>query len=140
MQSPALGLIGALFGTVALHLFTFAMSVSVLRNILLRFLPQSGEGPSDDILDNGFFKCKLWGSGVNQETGKKVIIKGSVEALHGDPGYRQTAKMVAESAVCLALDGPKLPPSVGILTPASAMGKVLRERLCDKGIHFVVEK
>jgi hypothetical protein len=52
--------------------------------------------------------------------------------------FRQTAKMVAESAVCLALDRPRLPATAGVLTPASAMGPVLRQRLGNKGMHFVI--
>ena len=53
---------------------------------------------------------------------------------------RATAKMVAESALCLALDRDILPRRYGILTPASAMGSVLRDRLTKAGIAFYVDK
>ena len=56
----------------------------------------------------------------------------------GDPGYTETAKMVAESALCLAFDGDKLSSPGGILTPAVAMGEVLIERLQKAGIRFEV--
>ena len=51
---------------------------------------------------------------------------------------RQTAKMVAESAVCLALDLEKLNDAVGVLTPSTAMGDVLRQRMNLVGIVFDV--
>ena len=54
-----------------------------------------------------------------------------------DDERRQTAKMVAESALCLAFDDADLPPSYGVLTPASA---VLRQRLHAKGILFSVQE
>jgi saccharopine dehydrogenase (NAD+, L-glutamate forming) len=54
----------------------------------------------------------------------------------GDPGYGETAKMLAESALCLAFD--KLPRLGGVLTPAQAMGSALLERLQLAGIRFEV--
>ena len=46
-----------------------------------------------------------------------------------DPGYGSTSKMIAESAVCLAQD--KLNGSYGVVTPSTAMGEKLLERLKD---------
>ncbi len=64
----------------------------------------------------------------------------------GDPGYDETAKMLSESALCLAIHHwPPTPASTGdnsnggILTPASAMGMTLVERLQKAGIRFTVE-
>ena len=53
---------------------------------------------------------------------------------------RQTAKMVAEAALCLALDADSLPASFGVITPAVAMGAALRKRLEDKGVHFSIKE
>jgi short subunit dehydrogenase-like uncharacterized protein len=44
--------------------------------------------------------------------------------------------MLAESALSLALDRAALPPHVGIVTPAAAMGRPLIERLQRAGIGF----
>ena len=41
--------------------------------------------------------------------------------------------MLGESALCLALDGDRLPGRAGVLTPATAMGTVLAERLRAAG-------
>ncbi|MFI9589500.1 hypothetical protein [Nonomuraea sp. NPDC052265] len=49
------------------------------------------------------------------------------EVTGGDPGYDETAKMLGESALCLAFDD--LPARAGQLTTASAMGRPLITRL-----------
>jgi short subunit dehydrogenase-like uncharacterized protein len=54
----------------------------------------------------------------------------------GDPGYTETAKMLAESALSLAFDDN--PPSSGQVTTAVAMGEHLTRRLIDAGIRFDV--
>ena len=52
-----------------------------------------------------------------------------------DPGYGSTAKMLGESAVCLALDEPLT--GGGFWTPASAMGGQLQQRLASNaGLDF----
>jgi short subunit dehydrogenase-like uncharacterized protein len=58
------------------------------------------------------------------------------EVSGGDPGYTETSKMLAESALCLAHDD--LPERAGQLTPAVAMGPMLRRRLEAAGIEFKV--
>ena len=57
-----------------------------------------------------------------------TVVKG------GDPGYTETSKMLAESAMCLAFD--KLPKTSGQLTTAMAMGPALITRLQHAGIDF----
>jgi saccharopine dehydrogenase (NAD+, L-glutamate forming) len=44
--------------------------------------------------------------------------------------------MLAESALCLALDGTALPERTGVLTPAEAMGEALLARLERAGLVF----
>jgi len=90
------------------------------------------------VLDNGFFKMSLWATALDVSSGQESVLRGSIEAFQGDPGYRQTAKMVSEAAVSLALDGDLLPARYGVITPSVAMGSVLRERLCSRGMNFKV--
>jgi saccharopine dehydrogenase (NAD+, L-glutamate forming) len=52
----------------------------------------------------------------------------------GDPGYTETAKMLAESALCLAFDDN--PPTSGQVTTAQAMGDALLARLQKAGMRF----
>ena len=55
-----------------------------------------------------------------------------------DPGYGSTSKMLSESAVCLALD--KVNGSYGVVTPSTAMGENLLERLKNNsGLTFNIK-
>ncbi len=105
--------------------FLAAAAFDPTRKILKKRLPDPGEGPSKEDRDNGFFVVRLIAKGQTDD-GREVELRGRVEGKK-DPGYGETAKMLGESALCLALD-----PSDregGILTPASAMGDALLERL-----------
>ena len=46
--------------------------------------------------------------------------------------------MLGESALALALDGERLPDRAGVLTPATAIGAVLVERLRAAGQTYEV--
>lgn len=117
--------------------FAAAMSWSPARTALRStVLPSPGEGPDKEARDNGFFVAKFYGTG-SDETGKSVSLKGAVEGK-ADPGYGETAKMLGESALCLALDGEKLDSPGGVRTPATTMGKHLIDRLVDAGMGFDV--
>jgi short subunit dehydrogenase-like uncharacterized protein len=97
---------------------------------LLRKVRASGEGPSAEERSRSWFEVTFHGTASSQ----RVVTRVS----GGDPGYDETAKIVAESALCLALDRDKLPPRSGVLTPAEAMGETLTERLKQAGIRFEV--
>ncbi|MEQ1438425.1 saccharopine dehydrogenase NADP-binding domain-containing protein [Fontimonas sp. SYSU GA230001] len=89
-------------------------------------LRQPGDGPSATTRAKGWFRVTFLGEGG----GKRVRC----EVSGGDPGYGETSKMLAESALCLAFD--KLPKTAGVITPAYAMGNALIERLQRAGIAF----
>jgi short subunit dehydrogenase-like uncharacterized protein len=55
-----------------------------------------------------------------------------------DPGYGETSKMLGESAMCLALDPRAEGFEGGVLTPATAMGMLLVDRLRRAGMRFDV--
>jgi short subunit dehydrogenase-like uncharacterized protein len=97
------------------------------RNLLLRF-KDPGEGPSPEQREKAWFKVKM----VGEAGGERVVA----EVTGGDPGYGETSKMLAESALCLAHD--QLPDRSGQLTPAVAMGQPLIDRLRRAGIGFEV--
>jgi short subunit dehydrogenase-like uncharacterized protein len=107
-----------------------AAQVPPARNWLLgRRKP--GEGPSPEQRSKGWFKVRFEGEGG----GRRV----ATEVSGGDPGYGETAKMLSESALCLARD--ELPETSGQVTTAVAMGDALIERLRRAGIAFeVLEK
>ncbi|MGH7296662.1 MAG: saccharopine dehydrogenase family protein [Polyangiaceae bacterium] len=111
-----------------------ALAVGPLRRVVAdHFLPVSGEGPSKEARDAGFFVSRLVGT-LQGGAGK---VRGTVRGT-SDPGYGETAKMLGESAVCLAKDEGKTRKEGGVLTPASCMGMRLVERLRDAGMTFDV--
>ena len=87
-----------------------------------------GEGPSPEKRAKSWFKVRFVGEGG----GQRVVTQVS----GGDPGYDETSKMIAESALCLAHDD--LPETAGQVTTAAAMGDALIERLQRAGIEFEV--
>jgi short subunit dehydrogenase-like uncharacterized protein len=96
------------------------------RRLLGRVLPAPGEGPSERLRLRGFFRIEIHG---RTSTGARYVCD---VAAKGDPGYAATAVMLGESALCLARDDCP-PPPAGVLTPATAMGTALVDRLRAAG-------
>ena len=97
------------------------------RKLLLK-AKSPGEGPDEATRAKSWFKVKFVGEGG----GQRVVT----EVSGGDPGYSETSKMLAESALCLAFDD--LPETAGQVTTATAMGEALLARLQKAGIGFEV--
>ena len=75
------------------------------------------------------------GEPVPHVNGNKLRAK--IGSNHGDPGYKETAKMLAECALSLALEMPKCTKLTGVVSPAAGIGEPLIDRL--KGSGFVCE-
>lgn len=106
----------------------FALAQIPPARSLLSKLRPSGEGPSPEERGRAWFQVTFRGTASS----RRVVTRVS----GGDPGYTETAKMVSESALCLAFDRDQLPPHRGVLTPAVAMGDPLIVRLEKAGIRF----
>jgi short subunit dehydrogenase-like uncharacterized protein len=91
-------------------------------------LRRSGEGPSPKRRSRSWFAARFRGEGG----GTRVVT----EFAGGDPGYDETATMLAESALCLAFD--ELPATSGQVTTAVAMGEALLDRLMRAGLTIRV--
>ena len=92
-------------------------------------LPTPGQGPDTATRAQSWFRFTL----VAEAADGSLKLAGQISG--GDPGYDETAKMVSEAAVGIATQS--VPPStVGFMTPATALGSVLRERLHVEGIRF----
>ncbi|PZF89221.1 saccharopine dehydrogenase family protein [Micromonospora deserti] len=116
-----------LAGAAALGGVVGLVKLPPARRWLLRRL-SSGQGPTPQQRAKSWFRVRFVGVGG----GRRVLT----EVSGGDPGYDETAKMLAESALCLALD--ELPPTAGQVTPVAAMGDALLDRLVRAGITFRV--
>ncbi|MEO6626485.1 MAG: saccharopine dehydrogenase NADP-binding domain-containing protein [Burkholderiaceae bacterium] len=110
-----------------------AMGFAGVRAMAARFAPKPGEGPSESTMDGGSFRCELLAKSASGH-----VLRGRI-ADTGDPGNRATTKMVCAAALALVLDRDSLPPSGGVLTPASGLGPVLLERLRAAGMTLQVD-
>jgi short subunit dehydrogenase-like uncharacterized protein len=112
-----------------------AAALPAARALVKRFVPAQGEGPSLAELERGFFKARLY---ARFEGDDRPRLLARVEGKQ-DPGYLETAKMLGESALCLAQDPPRQGFEGGVLTPAVAMGMPLVDRLRRAGMTFALE-
>ena len=117
MALATAGVVGSLFGVA---------QVPPARRAALARLTAS-PGPPPEVRARSWFKLRFDGRAGD---GQRVVT----EVAGGDPGYEETAKMLCQSALCLAHD--ELPQRSGQLTTAVAMGDALRARLEGAGISF----
>ncbi|MBW2510323.1 MAG: saccharopine dehydrogenase NADP-binding domain-containing protein [Deltaproteobacteria bacterium] len=126
------GLSRALSVAAGMIAFMGSIALPFTRPFVEKKLPSPGEGPSAEARAKGRFKTLLLALGNGRE------LRGVVSD-NRDPGYGSTAVMLSESALCLALDGAELDAPGGILTPATAMGARLIERLRRAGLTLEVQ-
>jgi len=95
--------------------------------------PKPGEGPSKEEREAGYFDLLFFGFAPDGRQ-MRAIVTGD-----RDPGYGCTAKMIAESAICLVREAADVPG--GIWTPGAAFGHRLVKRLSDHaGMTFGIEQ
>ena len=102
-------------------IFVAAKPNSILKKIANALLPNPGQGPSKIQREDGYYNLKFYIK-TEDNTEKIARVIGDM-----DPGYGSTSKMLGEAAVCLAKDS--LPEISGVLTPSTAMGDALLDRL-----------
>jgi saccharopine dehydrogenase (NAD+, L-glutamate forming) len=115
----------AVGGAAAVSAMVAAAQVKPLRKLLLDRI-QPGEGPDERRRAKSWFTVDFVGEG----SGRMLHTRVS----GGDPGYDETAKMLAEAALSLAFDDN--PPTAGQVTTAQAMGHKLLARLQVAGMRF----
>jgi short subunit dehydrogenase-like uncharacterized protein len=131
--SPAGAVKGAAV-TAAVTSLTAGLVFGPSRALLDHVLPQPGQGPSEKTRRMGLFRIK-----IHTRTSAGVRYVASA-AAHGDPGYQATSVMLGQSALCLALDRDRLPDRAGVLTPATAMGTTLADRLKAAGHTLTAQR
>ena len=107
------------------------------RGILKRLVPKPGEGPSEKVMNEGFFECEFVAAARNGMRARG-ILKGQ-----GDAGNRITVKCLCESAFVLAeaqTGNAEILPFAGggVLTPVTGVGGGLVSRLANAGITFEI--
>jgi len=81
----------------------------------------------------------VYGETVPKENEAVKKVKAHVEGKQ-DPGYGETSKMLAESALLLVYQRDQLDKKMaGIGTPASSLGLPLVDRLRKAGMVFTID-
>ncbi|BBY65144.1 saccharopine dehydrogenase family protein [Mycolicibacterium helvum] len=93
-----------------------------------RMTPAAGTG--NDMGSRGHYRVETYATTTTGRRYRATI------AQPADPGYSATAVLAGESALALVVDRDRLPDRHGVLTPASAMGDVLLDRLPAAGVNF----
>ena len=108
------------------------MIVSPISNLFRKLFTKPGNGPDKKTRDEGWFESIFV---VKTETGNKYKFRLFGD---GDPGYKSTAKLICESALCIALNFDQITKnnSGGVLTTASGLGETLVNRLKNADILF----
>lgn len=122
----------ALAVTAATGALVGALKLRPTRALVDRLMPAPGTGPDERTRSAGGFRTRTRAA---TSTGARYVAH---VGAHGDPGYAATAVMLGESALSLALD----PPATGggVLTPATALGDVLPDRLRAAGFELRVAR
>jgi short subunit dehydrogenase-like uncharacterized protein len=133
--SGPVGWLRAKTGAVGFCGFLVAAALPPTRWLLKKYvLPKSGEGPSQQVRESGFWDLVLVG-----KLGDGNVMRARIKGV-GDPGTESTSRMLVESALCLAQDSDRIAVGGGIWTPASAMGELLLSRLTsDAGLSFELD-
>jgi saccharopine dehydrogenase (NAD+, L-glutamate forming) len=114
-------------GTAGVASMFVLAQIPPVRRGLMKLIPP-GSGPSKEKRDKSWFRVEFVGTGGGKTV--RTAVSG------GEPGYDETSKMLAESAMALAFD--VTPERSGQLTPVAAMGDALLERLPKAGIKIEV--
>jgi short subunit dehydrogenase-like uncharacterized protein len=105
-----------------------AAQLKLTRDLLMKWYP-AGDGPDPERRERSWFSVDF----VGEAAGETVRTRVS----GGDPGYTETAMMLAESGLCLAFDDDN-PDVAGQVTTAQAMGGNLLARVQAGGLKFEV--
>lgn len=100
------------------------------RNLLKTIMPKPGEGPTEEQIENGFFKMNTF---AETQDGKKANLS---MFYPGDPGNKSTVFFLCESALCVLDNENNLSSKSGFLTPVSALEHLLINRLIEKGLQI----
>lgn len=118
--------------TVGLSAGFAALTSPGLKHLAARALPAPGDGPTTEALESGKFTLVT-----------RAVTAGGVRvdaSIHGyrDPGYALTGVMLSECALCLLNDD--LPADGGVLTPATAVGSRIVDRLAGPDFEFALSQ
>lgn len=112
----------------------------LFRALVRAVAPKQGSGPSDELCRRGSWRMDAVGVTQPDSNGKTHVVRSVAEDRNRDPGYWGTSRMLVELGVAMATQSDELELAGclrgGFLTPATAGGSVLVERLNKAGMRF----
>ena len=124
--------IAAIWSLLQLAIFGICLYIPPLRYLMRKtILPKPGQGPTKQQLEEGY----LIVTGVAIGT-QGTEIKSTM-TFNVDPGYKDTARMLVESALALSLDD--VDCKGGVFTPGSCQKDKLFDRLMKTGTDFFIQ-
>ena len=110
------------------------------RALVRAVAPKQGSGPSDELCKGGNWRIDAVGVTQPDKSGKTHVVRSVAQDANRDPGYWGTSRMLVEIGVAMATQSEELERAGclkgGFLTPATAGGTVLVERLNRAGMRF----
>ncbi|MCH2021230.1 MAG: saccharopine dehydrogenase NADP-binding domain-containing protein [Saprospiraceae bacterium] len=119
----------------SLSMVSFAMlgQFRLVRKLVKKMGPKSGDGPSQENIEEGFFKLRIIGKDTD---GNRALM---TMQYPGDAGNKATVCFLCESALGLLLNHEQIPNYSGFLTPTIAFDSVLFERMIETELQINCE-
>lgn len=106
-----------------------AMMTPMFKNFLQnKVLPAPGTGPDEKTQNSSWHSTFMQGTSTNG-----TVVNSVVNFMNEDPGYKSTAHMFAETAMCLVKEKEGVVQEGGFWTTSVCCGEVLRDRLNKTG-------
>ncbi len=102
------------------------------RTFLKKVMPAPGEGPSEESIEQGFFKLLAIARDENNNQHHLRMF------FSGDPSNKATVFFLCESALCLHEHKDRFKSVSGFKTPAFLFGDLLVKRLTERGLHITL--
>ncbi len=112
-----------------------AISIRPLRRLLESLMPQPGSEPTEQTMDEGWFRCELLGYGSQGQRVRSWVRMLAILEIGLLLSLCASRRCVLRWISSGCLDG----QLGGILTPSTRLGDVLVERLRLAGMQIEVE-
>jgi len=137
----------ALDNVLTLLMFFTSLMNPLTLGLIEKLITQPGDGPDITSMEEEYFLAV-----TGTARGSKGTIVQSLLYYNKDPGYLETARMLVESALCLALEEDAVSENIkaasaaaaetsstgGFFSPGFALRKNLLRRLVDTGCHYEI--
>ena len=129
-------IVGSFLSGMGFNNFMLWFAAAIMNNFVrkvyygLGLLPKPSEGQTEEQLLKGYLN--LFAEG----TGEKGTKANCVLTFPVDPGYMDTARMLAECGICFVLNNDQCQKNGGFWTPASCFGDACMDRLVKTGSTF----